>query len=217
MVEVVSSPRAFDLAADRLAAMLDSIQGDRVRLAIPGGSAAAVAPAAVERLVRAGFDPARLALTWVDERCVPSTSSESNRGAVRFDRALGHELALYQDGETPADAVARVSADLGEAFGGRIDVALLGLGEDGHVASLFPGRPAPRGAVAHVPDSPKPPSDRITLTAATLATARHTLVYALGEGKREALARLVAGDPALPATGLPGLVVVTDLDLGENS
>ena len=88
------------------------------------------------------------------------------------------------------------------------------MGADGHVASLFPDREAPRaGCVAFVPDAPKPPPRRITLTRAALATARHILLVAVGEEKRAALDRLCAGDPRLPATGLPGLVVVTDLDL----
>ena len=67
--------------------------------------------------------------------------------------------------------------------------------------------------MAHVVDSPKPPPSRITLTRAALATAGRTVLVATGEAKREALARLLSGDPALPAQGLRGMVVVTDLEL----
>ena len=99
---------------------------------------------------------------------------------------------------------------MGSVFGG---FALAG----GHVASLFPGRESSRnGFVAFIPDSPKPPARRITLTRAALASAAHTLLLATGEPKRSALERLCAGDPALPATGLPGLVVVTDLVLASS-
>ena len=100
-------------------------------------------------------------------------------------------------------------------FDGALDVVLLGLGEDGHVASIFPGQASSAGRVAFVPASPKPPPERITLTRAFLATARETVLLATGEAKREALSRLLAGDPALPAHGLPGLTIVTDLALGE--
>lgn len=213
MAEVIVTEDPFEAAVARLAAMLASIEAETVRLAIPGGSAAAVAPAALARAAADGFEPSRLALTWVDERCVPVASSDSNRGSVAFDPAPGATLPLFEDGETPAEAVARVGAGLGALFARRLDVVLLGLGEDGHIASLFPDGAELEGPVAHVGDSPKPPSDRITLTRPLLATARHTLVYAVGEGKRAALRRLVVADPDLPATGLPGLVVVTDQKL----
>ena len=64
---------------------------------------------------------------------------------------------------------------------------------------------------------PKPPPERITLTRPVLATARHTVLLATGLCKRSALERLRAGDPSLPAHGLPGLTVVTELDLGPDS
>jgi 6-phosphogluconolactonase/glucosamine-6-phosphate isomerase/deaminase len=67
----------------------------------------------------------------------------------------------------------------------------------------------------HVPDSPKPPADRITLTRRALETAKTSLLVAIGEPKREALTRLIGGDASLPAWGLPGLVIVTDLDLAR--
>ena len=67
--------------------------------------------------------------------------------------------------------------------------------------------------VAHVADSPKPPADRVTLTRRALDTARFVILVAIGESKRDALKRLVSGDETLPAHGLKGLVVVTDLEL----
>jgi len=198
-----------------------------IRLAIPGGSAlAAVARAAAEL----GEVWRRVALTWVDERCVPVASPDSNRGeairqgllppesgcasapAIRISPA--RVLPLFEDGESPEAALARVARRYAGELAGRLDVVVLGMGADGHVASLFPELPvSTNGCVAFVPDAPKAPSRRITLTRSALATARHTLLVAVGEEKREALARLCAGDPRLAATGLPGLVVVTDLEL----
>jgi 6-phosphogluconolactonase/glucosamine-6-phosphate isomerase/deaminase len=80
------------------------------------------------------------------------------------------------------------------------------------VASLLPGWcPSPGARVAHVTRSPLPPFDRITLTRALLDRADATLLFVTGEHKRHALDRLLSGDSQLPAHGLPGLVVVTDL------
>jgi 6-phosphogluconolactonase len=80
---------------------------------------------------------------------------------------------------------------------------------------LFPGRPAEPGLASWVRESPKPPANRITLTRAVLATASSHVVVALGESKRPALVRLLAGDASLPAVGLRGLIVFTDLDVSE--
>ncbi len=212
----VVAPDPFASAARLVSDAIERLGGERVRLAIPGGSAAIVGPLAAAVLLSRGFDFARVMLTWVDERCVPASSRASNRGALRFDSPPGLELPLYLDGELPADAVLRVERALQTSFGGSLDVVVLGLGEDGHSASLFVGRPALQGLVAYVPDSPKPPARRITLTRALLRTARHTFVVAAGPGKRAALERLRARDPALPASGLPNLVVCTDVDLGGN-
>jgi len=211
-VELVVSADPYGAAAERAADLLPVIARDasRVRLAVTGGSASAAVREAFDRLDKRGFDFARLLLTWIDERCVPVASPESNRGALGKLPPAGVVLPLFEDGESPEDAVARADLGLVRRFGKAIDVALLGLGPDGHVASLFPGRARLLGRVAHVADSPKPPASRITLTRLMLATAQHTLVAARGAEKSEAIARLVAGDPTLAATGLRGLVVFTD-------
>ena len=205
------------LLADAVGAV-DRARG-ATRLAIPGGSALAALGATRRRL---GDAWSRVLLTWVDERCVPLAHEESNRGAayragyLAAQRGPARELPLFLDGERGEEAAARVESGLGEIFEGAVDVLLLGMGEDGHVASLFPGWSAPPGArVAFVASSPKPPAHRVTLTRSMLVTARCTILVAAGEAKRAALDRLLAGDPTLPAPGLPGLTVVTDLDPKE--
>jgi 6-phosphogluconolactonase len=95
-------------------------------------------------------------------------------------------------------------------------VVLLGLGEDGHVASLFPG-PSALGSSATVvslTDSPKPPSTRVTMTLPVLARpGLERIIVALGAGKREAVMRLMTGDEAIPAARLGRVTVVTDQQL----
>lgn len=215
--ELLTARDPFDagarLVADAVARVAE--ERGRARLAVPGGSGAAAATRAAELLRGRGFDFERLLLTWVDERCVPASSPESNRGTLRLEPAPGVVLPLYLDGERPAEAVRRVERELTTTFERALDVLLLGMGADGHVASLFVGRPPTEGVVAHVRDSPKPPPERITLTRAILGTARHTILVAAGEEKRQALTRLAEGDQGLPASGLPGLVICTDLDIGE--
>lgn len=205
----------MELVADAVVAI--ARERGRVRLALAGGSVAERATLLTDALRARDFDFATLALTWVDERCVPVASPESNRGTTAWRPRPGTTLPLFEDGESPEQAVARVAEGLERDFGGGLDVLLLGMGPDGHIASLFVGHDPLPGTVGYVDDSPKPPPRRITLTRPFLATASHAILVASGEPKRDALERLRAGDERLPATGLPGLVVVTDLDLGEST
>lgn len=215
MPEVVTSADAHAAFAERAAALVERlvVERGRARLAVTGGSAARAVEDAFVHLVARGVDLSRVLVTWIDERCVPPDAPDSNRGTLRLPAGVGCVLPLFERGETPTEAVERLERELVARFDGALDVTLLGLGPDGHIASLFPGRPDPAGRAAYIADSPKPPPRRITLTRAMLATADHALLVARGEGKREALERLAAGDPGLPATGLRGLVLFTDLEL----
>jgi 6-phosphogluconolactonase len=218
-IEIIRTQDPLREAAERLTGILSSVdaQSDGARLAIPGGSALGAVG-----MLRARLDVEawkRLRLTWVDERCASFANPDSNRGAAYRSGVLDSawppavELPLFLDGEGPAMARRRVEAGLRREFAGALDVLLLGIGEDGHIASLFPGRdwlPAP-ALVQSVTDSPKQPSERISLTLSLLRTAPWSILVALGEGKREALDRLLMGDPALPASALKKIVVVTDL------
>jgi 6-phosphogluconolactonase len=213
--QVVRAAEPHGACAQRAAELVERVaaQRGRVRLAVTGGSAARAVESCFERLGARGFDFARLRLTWIDERCVGLDAPESNAGTLRLPPGIGGVLRLFEGGEDPPAAVARVERALARDFDGALDVTILGLGPDGHIASLFVGRPDPPGRVAFVADSPKPPARRITLTRAFLATAAHALLAACGEHKRAALERLAAGDPRLPASGLRGLELFTDLEL----
>ena len=130
---------------------------------------------------------------WCDERCVPPDDPMSNFGAAR--RALLSRLAPppaqvnRMEAET-ADheaAAIRYAARLPE----RLDLLVLGMGEDGHTCSLFPHSPLlheREHRVALVTESPKPPSCRLTITPPVLETARCLLMLVTGKSKARAVA-----------------------------
>ena len=140
---------------------------------------------------------------WGDERCVPLDAESSNY-------RLGREALLERVGAVNANYPMRCEegADpyqlrLGEL--GRLDVVHLGLGADGHTASLFPGSPAldadpGRLVVMNEDPTGTNPHPRMTLTFAGIARARLALVTVSGDAKRDALSRVAAGDPACPGS-----------------
>lgn len=190
-----------------------------VRFAVSGGSSAKVTGLVRESLTAEEWGKVRL--TWIDERCVPFDDADSNRGQAYRAGFLSaeqkplQELPLWLDGETPDRAVSRVRKALEDDFGNGLDVVFYGLGEDGHIASIFPGQPATylKGKVAVVSDSPKPPAQRMTLLFDILRTAKHAFLVVGGESKRAPLQRVVSGDTDMPANVLPELTIVTDLEL----
>lgn len=152
---------------------------------------------------------------WGDERCVPLDHADSNYH-------LGRESLLERVGAVNANFPMRCEegADpyqlrLGEL--GRLDVVHLGLGADGHTASLFPGSPAldaDPGRLVVMNDDPSGRNvhPRMTLTFAGIARARLAIVTVAGEAKREALARVAAGDETCPATHIRADRVVWVVD-----
>ena len=136
-----------------------------------------------------------------DERCVPPDHEESIFRLVQETLvAPGAEIHRAPGELGPEEAARRYAGELDDAV---LDVALLGMGPDGHTASLFPGHPAlhAQGLTAPVRDSPKPPPERITLTLPYLNSSRRILLVATGAAKADALARVIAG----PDEQMPGL------------
>ena len=140
-----------------------------------------------------------------DERCVAPTDPESNY-------AMAFEVLLSR---VHPGSVHRIPGELGAELAARrynrlvaqlepLDLVLLGVGEDGHTASLFPGAPAleATGWATAVHDAPKPPPDRVTLTLAALAGARQVIIVATGGGKAEAVR--LAREAKVPAGLIPG-------------
>jgi len=163
--------------------------------------------------LRAGVEWDRVRVAMGDERCVPVTDPDSNWGqaaAALLDHVpvpASHLLRPPGElgAEAAADAYQAALAELPPAPGGspRLEVVWLGVGEDGHCLSLFPGRPELEVAdrlVVPVHDSPKPPPDRVSLTLAGLAGTERLLVLAAGAAKAEPVARARAGDDRLPIT-----------------
>ena len=175
---------------------------DRFAVALPGGS---VARAFFPRLARDSFDWSRTDFFWVDERGVPEGDPESNYGLAR---------ALWLDpAAVPVDRVHRLEADAADLEGAavraghdlvrclgrppRLDIALLGVGADGHVCSLFPGHALlheERQWIGVETAAPMPPRRRLTLTLPTLAAAELIVVAAFGETKADAV-RAALYDP----------------------
>jgi 6-phosphogluconolactonase len=219
VADFVTSATPVDEAAQRLAAWLEQARQARgtARLGLAGGSAVAVLPRAKALLSAEAWRA--VLVTWVDERVVPTASPDSNRGAAERAGALeglGGVLPMVEDGEAGPAACARFEREFRERFDGALDVALLGMGEDGHVASLFPGHRLldASGLVAHLDDSPKPPPARVTLTLPVLAAVTtRRLVLATGAGKLAALRRLAANDVTIPVARLGAVTVVTDQTL----
>ena len=198
--------------AEALHALLDeaAAQG-RATLAIPGGRS----PGPVLTTLAKILDPfvrERLHLLWVDERGVPVGHPDRNDLVTLAAWQAGGPLPAGVH-PMPAESVdleaaaGQYAATLQAATLGRpIDVALLGIGEDGHIASLFPHHPGLKelGEVFAIHDSPKPPPRRLSLTLPVLAAARHRVILALGAAKAPVVRALGRGpDPGLPVTLLP--------------
>ena len=213
-VEIFPDEQALAMALAQtvvaLAAKAVAVRG-RCRLAIPGGSVVSLLGRGLAGLP---VDASRWEIFWTDERCVPRTDPNSNFHLAKTVLFSGLRLLPGQihspPGELGPDAAAQAyETELNAIFGAatlpRFDLVLLGVGEDGHVASLFPGNPAVRETyrrVAPVGNAPKPPPARITLTLPVLNQARHVIVAAAGAGKAEALSRVFAPQRAqleLPA------------------
>ena len=153
----------------------------------------------------------RVSILFGDERCVPPSDPESN-----YRMARETLLARVEPGAVfriPGELGPEEAAELYDAAVGRmqpLDLVLLGIGEDGHCASLFPGHPALNavGWVVPVHRAPKPPPDRVSLTLGCLRNARRVIFLVTGAGKAEAFRKAQAGE--VPAGMVPGAEWIVD-------
>lgn len=196
-------------------------------VAFSGGSLPSLASAALTQPpLRDQVDWAAWQIFFADERCVPLTDEESNYRLVQAELLQKVSIPpeqVYPINPVldPAAAAQAYQAALAQCFQTqpptlpRFDLILLGMGPDGHTASLFPNHPLLHETsawVAPVFDSPKPPPERITLTLPVLNAARAVAFVVTGASKAQALAQVF--DPQTPWGAVPaGLVQPTNGEL----
>jgi len=217
-----------DATAARLVTALADAQAARgvAHLVLTGGSMGSrVLRSLTASPACRAVDWTRVHLWWGDERCLPEGDDERNEKQCLDALLAGVTIPMgHIHAVAPTDSAAGTSAEAAaEDYAAQLadaaadgaaapvfDVLLLGVGPDGHVASLFPGHPAldvTGVAAVAVHDSPKPPPDRVSLTFETLASARQVWFLVAGEDKADAVARGTAGDDVhrTPAAGVHGL------------
>ncbi|MEJ1421197.1 MAG: 6-phosphogluconolactonase [Candidatus Sedimenticola sp. (ex Thyasira tokunagai)] len=185
-------------AAERISQIAQQAIAERGRfsLVLAGGGTPA---AAYARLATIKADWQRWHIYFGDERCLPIDHPERNS-------RMAAETLLSKV-PIPADQIHPIPAELGaergaELYGKTIhsalpfDLVLLGIGEDGHTASLFPdhGESAATAVIA-VHQAPKPPADRISLSSETLSNCRQLIYLVSGGGKQSAVRRWIEGEP----------------------
>ncbi len=205
------------VVAERLLARMIDLQGkqDTVHICLTGGNAANAVYEELATLVEGSeLDASRLQLWWGDERFVPATDPERNsqQAISRLARTVSiksadtHMMAAKDGRKDSHESAAEYEAELGDTS---FDITLLGIGEDGHVASIFPNHPSfevTGRAVIGGEDSPKEPTERISLTIPTLNRADEVWMMATGEAKAAAVARSLSGDEAVPGAHVQGRV-----------
>jgi len=219
-VHDTSETLATAVAGELLARLEDAQSaGHEPQIALTGGTIAEAVHSEVARLSAASeVDWSRVVVWWGDERFVAPDSPDRNAGEARaaFLSSLGvdpakiHEMPSTADAPD-VDAAAVAYSDAVRMFGsGEFDVTMLGVGPDGHIASLFPGFPQldvdDRIAVG-VTDSPKPPPERISLTFDALNRSKSVWFLVSGDQKAPAVARALAEGTDrhdCPAAGVTG-------------
>ena len=199
--------------ADHIAQLMVETVRDRgeCRIALAGGST----PRPVYKQLTAKERAHRVRWSAVqvffgDERCVPPDDEQSNYRMARLS-FLCHVPIPEQNvhrihGEIdPEEAAQRYAARLGDT---PLDLVLLGMGDDGHTASLFPNTPALGEATTRtvVTTSPKPPPTRISLSLRTLGEARRVFFVVAGASKAKRLSEVLAQAPS-PGPTLPAAMV----------
>lgn len=213
--------------AARLAVRMLDAQAERGFASVVltgGGVAAEVYRALRNSPARDSVDWSRVDIWWGDERFLPAGHPERNETQARealldavpvqADRVHPMPAADGPDGNDPEAAAARYAEELAAAAPGtavlpHFDVLLLGMGEDGHVASVFPEHPVAYETrpVSAVRGAPKPPPVRLTLTLPAINTAEEVWLVVTGAAKASVVGMALtgAGPVQLPAAGVAGV------------
>ncbi|MFA6574074.1 MAG: 6-phosphogluconolactonase [Nocardioides sp.] len=214
---------ATAVAGELLTRLADAqAAGHQPQIALTGGSISEALHRELARLSPGTeVDWTRVVVWWGDDRFVPADDPDRNAGQARraFLDAVGatqvHEMPSSDDVADVEAAARAFEEQVHEHGSGEFEVVMLGIGPDGHVASLFPGHPqlaVDDRIVVGVTDSPKPPPQRISFTFGALNRARSLWVIASGEGKAEAVAAALADTGSVtdtPARGVHGTADTT--------
>ena len=197
-----------DLIAAAAQAVLQRIQQGACTIALSGGST----PKPLYELLGQNEDLRAMELTWVivDERYVPIDDPQSNAGMIEKTlfargRSASHRFLRFNTGlKEPAATAREFERDWELMQINRLDLVLLGMGDDGHTASLFPGTPVldVQDRIAAEVFVPRLNAWRVTLTKPVLREAQMRFVLAAGESKRPVLQRVREGsdDPIAEVT-----------------
>jgi len=230
-IEIFADGGAWaDACAARLTDALSATLADGGKSVFAGSGGSTPAPI-YRRMAQMALDWSRVAVTLIDERYVPETSPESNAALLKQTLLTGPAAAarfvpLFHPAVT-IDRAAALAAHALAAEGGKLDAVLLGMGEDGHICSMFPGSPTLKTLLApalkptvlgvpHGRDGAAPSLERLTINLAYLMTARRVVLAITGGAKRAVFEREAAGDPAtqpvaaLIAAGVPLDVLWTE-------
>ncbi|NWE51918.1 6-phosphogluconolactonase [Brevundimonas sp. P7753] len=211
-IQVLSSPAAWAAAAAaRLATALSEGIAAEGRAVFAGAGGSTPSPI-YARLAKADLDWSKVTATLVDERYVPETSPESNAALMKRTLLTGRAAAarflpLYAPSVTVDRAAAEASKALA-AEAAHLDAVLLGMGEDGHICSMFPESPTLKTlltpglkpAVYGVPagrDGTAPSQERLSINLPYLIGARRVVLALTGSAKRAVFEREAAGDPRI--------------------
>lgn len=194
-----------EVVAQILLTIKEGLEGNQnFHLALTGGSLGNTISETLVRQWNVEPDSFKgLHLWWSDERFVEADSVERNalplHGTLLNKNIVVHEVPASDVVATPQVAL----EDYREALKSiKLDLIILGVGPDGHVASLFPGRANldDVGAVFLIEDAPKPPPIRVSFTMALINSADQVWIVAAGEGKADAVTKIVEGDLSIPAS-----------------
>jgi len=189
---VLDSPE--DVAAAAASDIANALREGARSLVLAGGT---TPQRCYELLSQMDIEWGRVTILFGDERCVRPDHPDSNYRMARetlLDRvspATVHRMPAELGPDEGAGLYAHIVASVAP-----LDVVTLGVGEDGHTASLFPGHPALKASalVVGIRDSPKPPPQRVTMTLPALQRARRVIILATGAGKADAVAKAKRGE-----------------------
>ena len=230
-IQTLPDPAAWASAcSDRLIETLRQALAETGKAVFAGSGGSTPAPI-YARMAAADLDWSRTAVTLIDERYVPETSPDSNaallkRALLTGPAAAARFIPLYSP-QVTVDRTAAVAAHALASEADRLDAVLLGMGEDGHICSMFPESPTLRSllsptlpsTVLGVPagrDGRAPSLERLSINLPWLMGARRVVLAITGKQKRAVFEREAAGDPriqpiaALIANDVPLEVVWTE-------